>query len=585
MIRLRCVHLTVDWQGGDYVSVYKNECDERLVELALCGDNLAFEELVIRHERAVVGTAYKITCDHYMAKDAAQEAFVAVWIQLKALTSQSKFGAYACAIAKNYAKKMVMRDRLISTVSLTDFENWEFDDVDRGNTRQVVDDDIYDRLHEEMESLSDKIKETIRLHYFNGLSVKEIAYRLDVPEGTVKWRLSEGRKQLQKGFGVMDKKNHSVENPSLVALVMERIQELELYKLKNNRRGLQEVYQSALEAVEDLHEETNKNYLLASILYNGAQYERPDMTRWKEAILAGHNDMMMCHFTSWENYHLDGQEKIDFMREVQIPFLREHEFSLSVGYVYLMMAFEYFWEHRYEEALETVKQAKELLEPTSEYYANAVSAISAWSKKLAVPGSIPTFRGEHIKKINGSFYYCENPGIIFEDTRFRDFSRCDSCILDTNLALGESRVSSCGYVTYTFKEEHATVETSAGVFEDCRVYEVRGEYPGRGSLPSFSYYSTFCFCDGIGLVYQKVETNGQNGKECRCYLLSDYEIKGGKGWLPLFEGNRWAYTDVWNETHTTKSDAYYEVTSWNGTDAMLAAEEIVYTPKNEEVSS
>ena len=211
------------------MSVYKNECDERLVELALCGDNLAFEELVIRYERAVVGTAYKITCDHYMAKDAAQEAFVAVWIQLKALTSQSKFGAYACAIAKNYAKKMVMRDRLISTVSLTDFENWEFDDVDRGNTRQVVDDDIYDRLHVEMESLSDKIKETIRLHYFNGLSVKEIAYRLDVPEGTVKWRLSEGRKQLQKGFGVMDKKNHSVENPSLVALVMERIQELELY--------------------------------------------------------------------------------------------------------------------------------------------------------------------------------------------------------------------------------------------------------------------------------------------------------------------------------------------------------------------
>ena len=570
------------------MSVYKNECDERLVELALCGDNLAFEELVIRYERAVVGTAYKITCDHYMAKDAAQEAFVAVWIQLKALTSQSKFGAYACAIAKNYAKKMVMRDRLISTVSLTDFENWEFDDVDRGNTRQVVDDDIYDRLHVEMESLSDKIKETIRLHYFNGLSVKEIAYRLDVPEGTVKWRLSEGRKQLQKGFGVMDKKNHSVENPSLVALVMERIQELELYKLKNNRRGLQEVYQSALEAVEDLHEETNKNYLLASILYNGAQYERPDMTRWKEAILAGHNDMMMCHFTSWENYHLDGQEKIDFMREVQIPFLREHQFSLSVGYVYLMMAFEYFWEHRYEEALETVKQAKELLEPTSEYYANAVSAISAWSKKLAVPGSIPTFRGEHIKnikKINGSFYYCENPEIIFEDTRFRDFSRCDSCILDTNLALGESRVSSCGYVTYTFKEEHATVETHAGVFEDCRVYEVRGEYPGRGSLPSFSYYSTFCFCDGIGLVYQKVETNGQNGKEFRCYLLSDYEIKGGKGWLPLFMGNRWAYTDVWNETHTTKYDAYYEVTSWNGTDAMLAAEEITYTPKNEEVSS
>ena len=102
--------------------------------------------------------------------------------------------------------------------------------------------------------MSDTIKETIKLHYFDGLPVKDIAVRLDIPEGTVKWRLSEGRKQLQKGFGVMDKKNRTVENPSLVALVMERIQELELYKLKNNRQGLQEAYQKALEAVDGMHD-------------------------------------------------------------------------------------------------------------------------------------------------------------------------------------------------------------------------------------------------------------------------------------------------------------------------------------------
>lgn len=533
------------------MSMYKNECDKRLVELTLCGDGLAFEELVIRHEKAVLGTAYKITNDSNKAKDAAQEAFVAAWIQLKALTSQSKFRAYVCAIAKNYAKKMVMRDHLSGAVSLTDCENWEFDNADESNMWHAANDDIYDKLHEEMESLSDKIRETIKLHYFDGLSVKEIAVRLEIPEGTVKWRLSEGRKQLQKGFGVMDKKNQSVENPSLVALVMERIRELELYKLKNNRQGIQKAYQAALDAVEGVHDEQSKNYLLASILYDGAQYERPDMIRWKQAILAGHNDMMMCHFTSWENYHLDGQEKIDFMRDVQIPFLKEHDFPLSVGYVYLMMAFEYFWEYRYEEALETVQQAKALLEPTSDYYANAVSAISAWSKMLAASGSIPTTRGEHIKIINGSLYYCENPGIIFEETRLRDFSRCDSCILDVGLALGESRISSCGYVTYTFKEENVSVKTPAGVFENCRAYEIRGEYPGRNTFPPYSYHSTIYFCNGIGLVCQKVETNGQKGKESRCYLLSEYEIHGGEGWFPLCKGNRWAYTDVWNDTHTT----------------------------------
>ncbi len=562
--------------------VYKDESDKRLVELTLCGDGRAFEELVVRHEKAVLGTAYKITRDHYRAEDVAQEAFVAAWMQLERLTSQDKFSSYVCAIAKNCAKKTVMRDsRLGSIVSLTDFENWELDHTDSG----LWDDGIHEQLYAEVELLSDAVKETIKLHYFDGLSVKAIATRLGVPEGTVKWRLSEGRKQLRKGFGIMDRKNQAVENPTLVAHVMERIQELELYKLKNNRQGLQEVYQSVLAAVEGVRDEQSKNYLLASILYVGAQYERPDMTRWKEAILAGHNDMMMCHFTSWENHHLDGQEKIDFMREVQIPFLKQHDFSLSVGYVYLMMAFEYFWEHRYEEALETAKQAKGLLEPTSDYYANAVSAISAWSKMLANPGSVPTTQGEHIKYIQGSLYRCESPGIIFEDTRLRQFGRCDGCILDMGLDLGKSRVSSCGRVTYTFIKEHATVETPVGVFDNCRAYEVHGEYLARGPYPPYSFYATTYFCEGIGMIRQDMEIKRGDEEDHRCYLLSDYMIQGGEGWFPLYKGNRWAYTDAWDDAHTKKYDAYYEVTAWNGTDAMLAAEEITFTVKDEESSS
>ena len=87
------------------------------------------------------------------------------------------------------------------------------------------------------------------------------------------------------------------------------------------------------------------------------------------------------------------------------------------------------------------------------------------------------------------------------------------------------------------------------------------------------------------MVCQKLETNGRKGKESRCYLLLDCDIREGEGLFPLCKGNRWAYTDVWNDTHTTKYDAYYEVTAWNGTDAMLAAEEITYTPKSEEFSS
>jgi len=571
---------------------YKDERDKRLVELTLCGDERAFCELVSRHEKSVLGTAYKIIGDRYGAEDIAQEAFATAWIQLKALAEQDKFGAYVCAIAKNYAKKMIIRDnRLGSIFSLTDYENWEFENFDQaGIWGELSADDIADTLHDEIELLNDTIKQTVKMHYFDGLSVKDIALSLGVPEGTVKWRLSEGRKQLRKGFGVMDKKNQITDDTALVTRVINQLHELELLRIKNNPKGLEKVYHAAMEAVENLHDD-KKDYFLASVLYSKSLIDfyagkRVDdnkefMARWKQAIMNGHNDMMMCNFTSWENHHLDGQEKIDFMRDVQIPFLKEHNFSLSVGYVYLMMAFEYFWENRYEEALETVKKAKDLLDPVSEYYANAVSAVSAWDYKISVPDSIPTTRGEHIKKINGSLYCCESSGIIFEDTRLRDFGRCDSCILDTSLALGESKVSSCGNVKYTYKDDKTTVETPCGIFENCRVYEVRGDYGERGTQRPFYYTCTSYFCEGVGIVRQDVETDFGGKFDSRSYLLSDYEVFGGEGLFPLCKGNRWAYTDILNVSHTKKYDAHFEVTFCNGTDAMIASDEIVTPIKSE----
>ena len=181
--------------------MYQNESDQYLVELSLKGDAHAFEALVIRHKQAVLGTAYKITRDHHKAEDIAQEAFAATWMQLNNLTSKSKFRAYVCAIAKNYAKKALTRDSLLSTVSMTDFENREFNGEEPSDAWQIANEEIYNKLYEEIESLSDKIKTTVLLHYFNGLSVKSIADRLSIPQGTVKWRLSEGRKQLQNNLG------------------------------------------------------------------------------------------------------------------------------------------------------------------------------------------------------------------------------------------------------------------------------------------------------------------------------------------------------------------------------------------------
>lgn len=57
---------------------YSEKNDETLVELSLLGDDSAYAELVSRHQRAVMGTAYKVTENSFSAEDASQDAFVSV---------------------------------------------------------------------------------------------------------------------------------------------------------------------------------------------------------------------------------------------------------------------------------------------------------------------------------------------------------------------------------------------------------------------------------------------------------------------------------------------------------------------------
>ena len=55
---------------------YRDIETETLVTLTLAGDQGAYEELVLRFQRAVISSAARITGSEYMAEDAAQDAFV-----------------------------------------------------------------------------------------------------------------------------------------------------------------------------------------------------------------------------------------------------------------------------------------------------------------------------------------------------------------------------------------------------------------------------------------------------------------------------------------------------------------------------
>ncbi len=232
---------------------YTHESDSTLVELCRRGEQAAYEELVTRYERAVKGTACKMLGNRTVAEDASQDAFLSAWIHLGKLRDPARFGPWVCAIAKNQAKRLAARERQsVPDLPLHELENLDLEGSEResGIAAALARADDYAELYHAVDALSETLRETVRLHYFEGLSVKDIAAQLSVAEGTVKWRLSEGRQQLRKEYGMME---HKTENTagSLSDRVMQSVKSWEALTLEA-RQGYTRELENGWEALVDV---------------------------------------------------------------------------------------------------------------------------------------------------------------------------------------------------------------------------------------------------------------------------------------------------------------------------------------------
>ena len=156
------------------------------------GTTQDFEDIVNQNKLLIYSIVYGIS-GNFEADDIVQEAFVYAYYHYGTLKDKSKLPSWLCAIARNNAYDSLKRggrtvsiDVLSKAVSHTTPENIY---IKRDEKRQ---------LFTEIFKLSDVYRETVMLYYFAGKSIREISEILSVPEGTIKFRLSESRKKLKK---------------------------------------------------------------------------------------------------------------------------------------------------------------------------------------------------------------------------------------------------------------------------------------------------------------------------------------------------------------------------------------------------
>jgi len=175
--------------------------DGALVEAAASGSREAFDELVRRHQAAIVRLVRALTAGRGDAEDLAQEVFVRAWRSLRGFRGDSAFRTWLHRVAINVVRTSQARHaRLLRLfVPLGGTRDDEAPSPEIAGADEPVDAALARRqiVERALSTLPDELRLAVTLRDLQGLDYSEIAATLGVPIGTVESRIFRGRQKLK----------------------------------------------------------------------------------------------------------------------------------------------------------------------------------------------------------------------------------------------------------------------------------------------------------------------------------------------------------------------------------------------------
>ena len=166
-----------------------------LVERARAGDEDAFRQLLQGHRQAVVSTLRACGVrSSDTARDLAQDVALRAWSNLSTLRDPGTFTAWIRRIAANAARDHLRRLAVRREETLEEAVDLVSDDDPLARTEQLIE------ARWMLATLEDEDVETVELLIARaeGVSVRELADRMDLSPAALKMRLMRARKRLQK---------------------------------------------------------------------------------------------------------------------------------------------------------------------------------------------------------------------------------------------------------------------------------------------------------------------------------------------------------------------------------------------------
>lgn len=151
------------------------------------------DQLMIQYTSLLFRIAYYYTKNLHTAEDVVQDVFIKFFqknIQLEEGEIQPYLIRMTANKAKDYLKschyrKIILQEKLLFQRTITEKDKLVQQDEEAEISKAIL-------------ALPLKQREVIAYYYLEGLKNKEIAHLLQIPESTVKSRLSKGRDQLKE---------------------------------------------------------------------------------------------------------------------------------------------------------------------------------------------------------------------------------------------------------------------------------------------------------------------------------------------------------------------------------------------------
>ena len=150
------------------------------------------DKIIISYMKKIYGFARTKTLDIDTAEDLASRIMLEVYKALLKAETIFNINSYIFRIANNVYSRFILEEK--NRVNLLD------GDFEMFYEPSVFNSEMQERIRNEIAYLSNLQREIIILHYYEKLKLSEIAKKLNLPSGTIRWHLFEAKSNIKDGF-------------------------------------------------------------------------------------------------------------------------------------------------------------------------------------------------------------------------------------------------------------------------------------------------------------------------------------------------------------------------------------------------